>query len=224
VLTPANYLHAPAVCSYVSDEPTPVADAHLVARANLGDLAAFEAFLRRHDSGIRALTARVLGAAWDEDVVQDAYLKAFRALPSIRPGSDHLAGWLFRIAYRCAIDELRRRGRGMTMSLGSLERHGSRARSDVADLMSPAGDDEVLRRLEIEAAVARLRPEERATVVLIDQLGFDYESAARVIGVPRGTVASRVNSARRKLRMSLSDAPPTEHDSTGVERSQGGQE
>ena len=181
------------------------ADEELVVAAKGGDLDAFEVFLRRHDHGIRALTARMLAAAWTEDVVQETYLKAFRALPDVHTGTDRLAGWLFRIAYRCALDELRRLQRSPAVSLESLT-HDQTATIDRRGSEGHAADEQVVRRLEIEAALHGLRPEERAAIVLIDQLGFDYESAARVLEIPRGTVASRVNGARAKLRMSLSSA------------------
>jgi RNA polymerase sigma-70 factor, ECF subfamily len=78
-----------------------------VARARHGDADAFEAIVRRYDVSLRVMTHRVLGAAWTEDVLQETYIRAFRALPNFVPERESsLAAWLHRIAYRACLDEL----------------------------------------------------------------------------------------------------------------------
>lgn len=175
-----------------------IGDAELIRSAKEGDSLAFESFVRRHDRGIRALTARLLGDTWSEDVLQETYVKAFRALPSVRVDPDRLSGWLYRIAYRTAVDELRRHSRKRVVYLDAM------GDADVASLsMSPSQADQAVIRMELEAALDGLSLEQRATVILIDQLGFDYATAARILEIPRGTVASRVSEARRNLRRIL---------------------
>ena len=130
-----------------------------------------------------------------EDALQEACLNAFRALPSFR-GKDEraLRAWLFRIVYHACIDELRRSPREQ---LGvEAEQSESGAERDLAD--------QIAERSSLASALARLPVEQRATVLLVDLLGFDYRSAGRLLEVPAGTIASRLNHARASLRASLS--------------------
>ncbi len=135
-----------------------------------------------------------------EDVLQEAYLRAFRALPRFR-GDSGVGTWLYRIVYNAALDELRRSRRRFELSLRQLE-FESEAVPDPAEVV-PA-------QRAIAHALMRLSPEDRAVVVLVDGQGFRYDEAARVLGVPPGTVASRLNRARSALRRALRDAegPP----------------
>src|SRR5215211_9387059 len=80
----------------------------IVDRARRGDQEAFAAVIRHYDRGLRALAYRLLGDRERmDDALQEAYLKAFRALPRFR-GSSKLGSWLYRIAYNTCLDELER--------------------------------------------------------------------------------------------------------------------
>jgi RNA polymerase sigma-70 factor, ECF subfamily len=128
-----------------------------------------------------------------DDALQDAYLKAFRALPSFRSESS-VASWLYRIVYNSCLDQLRRaRVRGHA----SLE--------DLVEPPDPRPDpaDVATHRHDLAAALASLPPDMRAAVLLVDAEGLDYQEAAEVLGVARGTVASRLNRARAHLRSAL---------------------
>jgi RNA polymerase sigma-70 factor (ECF subfamily) len=170
-----------------ADEPEARA---LVARARRGDGDAFAALVRLHDRMLRALAYRLLGdRQLMDDVLQDAYVKAFRALPRFRAESS-VATWLYRIVYNACQDELRRARRSREEPLG--EELGSAA--DPADAVAQS---------DVAAALAGLTPQDRAAVLLVDALGSSYDDAAEVLGVPRGTVASRLNRARPALRAAL---------------------
>ena len=168
-------------------------DAVTVARARRGDERAFAALVRHYDAGLRALAFRLLGdRARMDDALQETYVKAYRALPQFR-GDSAVGTWLYRIAYNACLDELKR-----TRAVVELEAVRERAHdADPAEAMSL--------RQTLGRALAELAPEDRAAVLLVDADGFDYRSAAEVLGIPEGTVASRLNRARAALRRALGD-------------------
>ncbi|HET7137404.1 MAG TPA: sigma-70 family RNA polymerase sigma factor [Gaiellaceae bacterium] len=169
-------------------------DPRIVRRARRGDQRAFAQLVRHYDDGLRALAYRLLGDRDRmDDALQEAYVNAFRALPGFR-GDAELATWLYRIAYNACIDELRRTR--IVVPLDSVRER--------ADPSQPA-DERVAARGDLGAALAALPPEDRATVLLVDAQGFDYRSAAEILAVPDGTVASRLNRARAALRRHLDD-------------------
>jgi RNA polymerase sigma-70 factor (ECF subfamily) len=169
-------------------------DPRIVRRARRGDQRAFAQLVRHYDDGLRALAYRLLGDRDRmDDALQEAYVNAFRALPGFR-GDAELGTWLYRIAYNACIDELRRTR--IVVPLDSVRER--------ADPSQPA-DERVAARGDLGAALAALPPEDRATVLLVDAQGFDYRSAAEILAVPDGTVASRLNRARAALRRHLDD-------------------
>jgi RNA polymerase sigma-70 factor (ECF subfamily) len=172
--------------------------AAILERARRGDQEAFAAVIRHYDPGLRALAFRLLGDRDRmDDALQEAYVKAFRALPRFR-GDSKLGTWLYRIAYNACLDELARSRRVVELPL-------------VEEAGQPGGwadpGDVAAQRHDLAAALAALPPEERAAVLLVDAQGFDYRNAGRVLGVPEGTVASRLSRARASLRHALTDPP-----------------
>lgn len=165
-------------------------DDELVARARTGDDTAFGLLLRRHDSAMRRLAFRLLADATAmDDVLQDAYLRAFRALPGFRQGAQ-FGSWLYRITYNACIDELRRARRRPLAMADPPERATAR----------PSPERAVTATELVRSALAALPADQRVAVVLVDGEGFDNRSAARILGVPAGTVASRLSRARGQLR------------------------
>lgn len=178
-------------------EPT---EADLVGRARTGDVEAFEVLVRSHDDRMRALAFGMLGSrAAMDDALQDAYVKAFRALPSFR-GESRFSTWLHRIVATTCVDHLRRR---------------QRRREDVlTDEPEPIGGhigdpsgDTVARRLDLRRALDRLDADQRAALLLVDGEGLSYEEAGTVLGIPAGTVSSRLSRARAELRRALTVEP-----------------
>lgn len=165
-------------------------------RPGRGHPEAFWSLVEPHDRRLRALAFRVLGDQdLIDDVLQDAYLKAFRALPSFREESA-VSSWLYRIVYNACLDLFRR---------GWLRRH---APLDDAESRADPGQDPAevaTQRSDLTAALASLSPEMRAAVLLVDAEGMDYGHAVKILGIPRGTVASRLNRARALLRRALGD-------------------
>ncbi|MFN2488559.1 MAG: RNA polymerase sigma factor [Actinomycetota bacterium] len=164
-------------------------DPQLVRIARARDLAAFGELVRRYQGDVWRLCFHLVrNETVADDVTQDAFVRAFRFLPRYR-GDSKFSTWLFAIARNCAIDELRRTDRRRRLSDElQAERHAP-------------GDESV--RIEIREALAGLPPELREPVVLIDMFGVSYAEVATILGVPLGTVKSRVHRARALLAGAL---------------------
>lgn len=162
-------------------------DEQLLDAARRGDQRAFAELVRRHDDQMRALAWSILRdrSAMD-DALQDAYLKAYRDLAGFR--SDSAFGtWLHRIVYRACLDHVRRH-RPVDPLPDVDPAAPGRPQGDVDD------------RLTIERVLAALAPEIAAALVLVDRDGHSYEEAGAVLGIPAGTVASRLHRGRRAVR------------------------
>jgi RNA polymerase sigma-70 factor, ECF subfamily len=129
-----------------------------------------------------------------QDLVQEALIRVRKGLETYEPGS--LEGWLARIVTNVFLDEVRRRRRRPTEAFPAD-----------ADLVLPAtpGADEISQNLsdDIQAALARLPEEFRVAVVLCDVADLSYEQISASLGVPVGTVRSRLHRGRRLLRAAL---------------------
>ena len=167
-------------------------------RARHGDPDAFATILDHYDHRLRALAFRILrdrGAM--DDALQDAAIKAFRALPEFR-GDSALGTWLYRITYTTCLNQLRRRhGIDEDTCSGTTPVPGS------TDGMDPA--EVVATRLDLFSALDRLSPVQRAAVFLVIQEGYDLHTAGSILGIPTGTVASRLSNARVALRRALDE-------------------
>jgi RNA polymerase sigma-70 factor, ECF subfamily len=170
------------------EEPEPA----LIRAAAAGDLGAFERLVRTYQEPLWRFLRRLLGdAGLAEDVAQETFLRVFRRLPTFTFEAK-FSTWVFQIARNAGVDELRSR----------------RRRIRLASLAPPptpaAGLPEA--RAEIDAALASLPVDQREAVLLVEVLGLRYHEVARVLGVPEGTVKSRVFGARSRLhRWSAAD-------------------
>jgi RNA polymerase sigma-70 factor (ECF subfamily) len=173
-----------------------VVDELTLARARRGDAAAQTELVRQHETKVFALLGRMLGRASPqiEDLAQETFLKALRALPSFDPaGSATLSTWILTIATRLAIDAMRRDKRWATeeeverTDLGAIERLEQR------DLAA-----------HVEAALGDITPEGRAILVLRAHHDLDYPEIAKALGLEPGTAKSRLSRARAALKKALS--------------------
>jgi RNA polymerase sigma-70 factor (ECF subfamily) len=171
-------------------------DGPTMAAATAGDQAAFARIVAHYDPRLRALAWRLLGDrdAMD-DALQEAYVRAYRSLHSFRHGSAP-GTWLHRITYNVCIDELRRRQRRPTSPF-----------DDLTERPHPGADPgtAVAERSRLASALATLPAEQRAAVLLVDAQGYDYADAGEILGIPAGTVASRLSRARAILRSALAE-------------------
>jgi RNA polymerase sigma-70 factor (ECF subfamily) len=170
----------------------------VIEQARRGDQDAFAAVIRHYDVGLRALAYRLLGDRDQmDDALQEAYVNAYRALPRFR-GDSKLGTWLYRIAYNACVDELKRSRRAVQAPLDEVAEPAD-PRASVAETVES--------RRDLVVALSQLAPEDRAAVLLVDAQGFDYREAGEVLGVPAGTIASRLNRARSALRRALPEHP-----------------
>jgi RNA polymerase sigma-70 factor (ECF subfamily) len=130
-----------------------------------------------------------------EDVSQEAFLRAFRAIRSYK-GEARFSSWLLRIVRNCAVDAYRRTRK---VTVGPNEDRG--------DLMagSPLDPPETEERARINDAIRRLPMQLREPFVVIEILGYTYQEASTILGTRIGTVKSRMHRARAALMAWLSD-------------------
>lgn len=182
-------------------------DQELVARATGGDEAAFRELLRRYERPVFSLLYRMVrDRAQAEDLAQETFVKVFNGMATYRR-EFKFSSWIFKIASNAAIDHLRRRELD-TLSLDGAPdtplptRNRSLQLSDRGE--SPLEELEA-RELgtTIEQAIARLRPEYRACILLRHVEGYPYDRIAEMLDLPLGTVKTYIHRARSELRNSL---------------------
>lgn len=131
-----------------------------------------------------------------QDLVQEVLLRVRRGLATYRPGS--LEGWLSRITTNAFLDEVRRRRRRPTEPLPERPDAVMASSADVESTLAARTLPE-----ELQAALASLPEDFRVAVVLCDVVGMRYEEIAESLGVPVGTVRSRIHRGRSSLRRVL---------------------
>lgn len=178
-----------------SDRPAPEAD--LVARLRRGDLAALGEVYDAHHAHVRAFAVRLVGdESVAEDLVQETFLALPRAVRHFR-GDAALRTFLVSIAVNHARHHVR----------SAVRRRLAHERLGTEPPASSPGPEEHARRAELAAILTRaldaLPIEQRVAVVLCDVEGRSSAEAARIVGVPEGTIRTRAFHARRKLRDAL---------------------
>ncbi len=176
-------------------------DLELVTRSKNGDLMAFNIIVERYQALVFNVAVRILGnRASAEDVTQEAFVSAYRAIGKFRGGS--LRAWLSRIVSNLSYDLLRLRKRRPEQSLDqSLENPVFQVRSEGDSPEQLAMNSEL--GAEIQRAILNLPEDQRTLLVLIDVQGFSYEEASEATGVSTGTVKSRLSRARARVRDDL---------------------
>lgn len=191
----------------MADTAIPFDDAVLVRQCQRGDLTAFEPLVVKYQDRIYNLCWRLCGdrlAA--EDLTQDAFLKAFESLGQFH-GKSGFYTWLYRIATNQALSY--RRAERRFLNVGA-QCEWNDIPSDSANLRhggAPDRPDDLCQRDEVRKlvwqAIQELDDDHRAAVVLRDMEGLDYVEVAEVLGVPVGTVKSRLHRARMAIRTRL---------------------
>jgi RNA polymerase sigma-70 factor (ECF subfamily) len=173
---------------------TEVNELELIARAQQGDRQAFGELVRCHRAGVVNVVYRMCGDGHlAEDAAQEAFIRAWRGLARYRPRSP-FRNWLYRIATNVALDVLRRERE--TVDLDGL----SVAASEPGPEASVEGEE---RGERVQRAVLALPPASRAVLVLREYEGLAYQEIAETLDIPVGTVMSRLNYARKRLREAL---------------------
>jgi RNA polymerase sigma-70 factor, ECF subfamily len=187
---------APRRVGLVSDD-----DRDAVRRVQAGDTEAFEPLVEKYKRKVFRLAYQVLRDQEEAlDVAQEAFVKAFRALPAFK-GDSAFYTWLFRITMNVALDRKRQRATRVK-SLGTddvtpeeWERTATSTDPDPEDVASGAE-----RRERIRKGLDSLSEHHRTIIILSDIEGLQYREIAEVLGIPMGTVMSRLHHARKRLR------------------------
>ncbi len=180
-------------------------DQEIVRRVQAGDQSAFNALVLKYQHRVLKLVGRFVNDATEaEDVAQEAFLKAYRALPSFR-GDSAFYTWLYRIAINTAKNALvahKRRPIDFDLDLQDPEQFERQARLKEAD--TPEGvllTDEI--RNVVEKAMEQLPDDLRTAIVLRELEGLSYEEIAEAMDCPVGTVRSRIFRAREAIDKKL---------------------
>jgi RNA polymerase sigma factor (sigma-70 family) len=178
----------------------PPRESDLIERARGGDHDAYASLVREHEQAAFRVAFVVLGSATDaEDVAQEAFVKAYRALGRFRAGAP-FRPWLLRIVGNEARNHRRAAGRRGF--------HQARAGALEPVRTEAAADDELVRREErtrLLAAVDRLAEGERVAILARYVVGLTDEETAAALGVPRATVKVRAWRGLKKLRRELEE-------------------
>jgi RNA polymerase sigma-70 factor (ECF subfamily) len=188
-------------------------DLELLKRCLAGENQAWESLLRTHSRKVYSLCYRFTGRTVEaEDLTQEIFIKVYQTLKSFDRQQGAFATWLTRVARNHLVDHYRRTKRDRATS--SLDDEGS---SEVEARPSPEGSpmegvESRERRELVQDGLNKLSPDLREAVILRDLQDLDYEEIARVLGVPQGTVKSRINRGRLELarvlkRMELMRGP-----------------
>jgi len=210
----ADEIAAGTLSLYPSDErssASQVPDDHdLVAQSRQGNMTAFSLLVEKYQDRLFNMTYRLCGNYQDAcELTQEAFLRALKGIAGFRSDAKFYT-WLFRIALNLTRSHRRRAARRSSRSLdqpdGTLELASQAAGLGAADCPSPAERAaQAERNSKVTAALDRLAQQYKTAIVLRDVEGLNYREIARIVGVPVGTVKSRVHRGRLTLRQYLAD-------------------
>ena len=170
----------------------------LALAARDGDRLALGSFVRRSQGEVWRFVAGLAGSADADDVTQDVYVRAWKALPAFR-GDASARTWLLVIARRACADAVR----------GHVRRRKLAARAQAEAAVAPMTSPDAAGEHALAALVDALPADRREAFVLTQLLGCSYDEAADVCGVPVGTIRSRVARARADLVAAVRAAEAT---------------
>lgn len=174
-------------------------DRRLIANCLGGQRDAFGELVTRYQARLYNAAIRLVDNAEDAaDVVQDAFLNAYQSLHTFK-GDAEFFTWLYRIAFNTAISLKRKKRATVSLESGGVD--GRIDPDDPSEYVKPGvalerGEDE----RQLQEAMNRLSHEHREVLVLKDIEGMKYEEIAEILGVPIGTIRSRLHRARLELR------------------------
>ncbi len=175
-------------------------DRDLVRASATGDHDAFAALVSRYQVPIVNLARALTGEDGEaDDLAQETFIRAYKAIGRFR-GESTFRTWLYRVAVNVIQSHLRTRGRRRRWFGPSLDEDGHDNHQQSALAVPADIEDAAVRRQLIDRALASLPADMRTAVTLRDIHGFDYAEIAAMLGVPIGTVESRIFRARQRLR------------------------
>jgi RNA polymerase sigma factor (sigma-70 family) len=172
--------------------PTAETERKLINKAQQGDKQAFGELVRFHHQGVINVVYRMCGDAQvAEDAAQDAFIRAWQNLPGYKPQSA-FRNWLYRIAVNAALDMLRREPK-YAEDIDEIPLASPGIRPEGAIIQAELS-------LQIQQAVLSLPKASRSVLILREYEGLTYRDIANTLDIPLGTVMSRLNYARNRLR------------------------
>ncbi|HHU86872.1 MAG TPA: sigma-70 family RNA polymerase sigma factor [Peptococcaceae bacterium] len=166
---------------------------NLIAAAQSGDSDAFTQLVQRYSSDAYRTAYMVLHDREDvEDVVQEAFLTCYRKINTFRMDSSFKT-WLYRIVVNLCYDRIRKRSR----ERAAFQRVSINMKTGYRDM------SDIEKRIDLKEVIATLNPDYRITLTLYYGMDFSVQKVAEVLGIPVGTVKSRLNSARNLLKERL---------------------
>jgi RNA polymerase sigma-70 factor (ECF subfamily) len=169
------------------------ADLELVLQSQRADPAAFEALVRRHQRMVHALTYRMTGSLADaEDLAQETFLRAYGQIGSFRSNA-RFSTWLYRIAVNACLNWKQSEARRF--------RREAQAAAEFSESGANPGLSEAAS--EVQAALLKLPPKQRAAIVLTVYDGLNHAEAATALGCSESTVSWRIFTAKRRLKRLL---------------------
>lgn len=178
---------------------TPSADDQLILDVQQGNLDAFAPLIESYQQPLYRFALSLLHHPADaEDVVSETLIKAFTALKDFQVGTS-FKSWIMTILYRTALDMLRFQNRHPHIQLEQTAEPAAVLSSPLEMLMTTEQNERLLK------ALMHLKPEERAAVYLYYYQDVAYADIARILGWPMGTVASKLNRCRNKLKRFLEE-------------------
>ena len=174
-------------------------DLELLKRCLAGENSAWEALLRLYTRKVYNLCYRFTGRPDEaEDLTQEVFIKIFQTLRSYDAGQGSFSTWLHRVARNHLVDHYRRTKRDRMTS--SIEDDPATIEEKPGPGAGPTGLIEARERQELlQQGLDKLSPDLREAVILRDLHDLDYVEIAQVLGVPQGTVKSRINRGRLEL-------------------------
>lgn len=196
-------------------------DKELVARAAQGDKEAYRLLVERYQQRAFAIAYDILKSREDaEDALQEAFVKAYISLRDFK-GESSFYTWLYRIVYNMSLDFKRkfaRRG-GAAVEFDEALPPNNAQGAMISQSQSNENPHEfVIRKeqaLRIQQVLGQISEEHRAVILLREVEGMNYDEIARVVGISKGTVMSRLHYARKKLQSALADIVPESMKTSG---------
>lgn len=175
-------------------------DNRLITECREGNTAAFGALVSRYQDRLFNTVLRLVGNAEDaRDVVQESFLHAYQSLHAFK-GDSLFFTWLYRIAMNTAISMKRKQRPALRIQAGGENQTGIDP-LDPSEATRPGHALEMAdEERKVHDALSKMSPEHRAVLVMKDMEGMKYEAMAEILGVPVGTIRSRLHRARLEIR------------------------
>jgi RNA polymerase sigma-70 factor (ECF subfamily) len=177
---------------------------HLINQAKTGDLQAFNDLVLTYQEAVYNCSYRLLGdPAGASDITQDTFITAYHKIDRFKEGS--FKAWLLRVATNKCLDEFRRQKRHPDTNLEPISKDEQESFDSPYWLAddSPSPEDQ-MNQSELNAAIqdclSRLPEEFRSVVVMIDMQEMNYDETSQIVGIPLGTIKSRLARARKRLQ------------------------